>query len=166
MVLRGERVTLRPATEEDLDALLAIVTGPGVVEWWGTTDDVAKLREDLLWGFPFVIEVGGEVAGWLDVWEEPEPDHRHAGIDIALAPAFQDRGLGPEALRLAARWAIDARGHHRVTIDPAAANARAIRAYEKVGFRPVGILRRNERGHDGTWHDTLLMDLLAEELTP
>ncbi len=40
----------------------------------------------------------------------------------------------------------------------------AIRAYTKVGFRPVGITRRSERGPDGTWHDGLLMDLLADEL--
>jgi aminoglycoside 6'-N-acetyltransferase len=30
----------------------------------------------------------------------------------------------------------------------------------------VGILRKAERGNDGTWHDSLLMDLLAEELLP
>lgn len=35
-----------------------------------------------------------------------------------------------------------------------------------VGFRPVGVMRRNERDADGSgWHDGLLMDLLAEELT-
>jgi aminoglycoside 6'-N-acetyltransferase len=63
-----------------------------------------------------------------------------------------------------ARWLIEARGHHRLTIDPAAGNARAIRAYERVGFRPVGVMRRYEGDLDGTWHDGLLMDLLAGEL--
>ena len=42
---------------------------------------------------------------------------------------------------------------------------RAIRAYGKVGFRPVGAMRRYERGPDGTFHDGLLMDLLADELS-
>ena len=51
-----------------------------------------------------------------------------------------------------------------IYVDPAADNAAAIRAYTKVGFRPVGIERRAERGADGNWHDVLLMDLLAEEL--
>ena len=50
-------------------------------------------------------------------------------------------------------------------IDPAADNHRAVRCYEKVGFRPVGVMRRYERGADGTWHDGLFMDLLADELT-
>ncbi len=48
--------------------------------------------------------------------------------------------------------------------DPAAANGRAVSAYAKVGFRPVGILRQNERGADGTFHDTLLMDVVRGEL--
>ena len=61
---------------------------------------------------------------------------------------------------------FEERGHHRLTIDPAAANERAIRAYERVGFRRVGIMRAYERGPDGVWHDGLLMDLLRGELRP
>jgi aminoglycoside 6'-N-acetyltransferase len=67
-------------------------------------------------------------------------------------------------VRTLARWLFDVRGHHRITIDPAVANERAIRAYERVGFRRVGVMRRYERGADGTWHDGLLLDLLPEEL--
>jgi len=58
----------------------------------------------------------------------------------------------------------DERGHHRVIIDPAVENERAIHVYEKVGFRRVGVMRRYERHSDGEWHDGLLMELLAEEL--
>lgn len=65
-----------------------------------------------------------------------------------------------------ARHLFDDRRHHRLVIDPAAANTRAIRAYERVGFRAVGVMRAYERGADGTWHDNLLMDMLADELRP
>jgi aminoglycoside 6'-N-acetyltransferase len=68
-------------------------------------------------------------------------------------------------VRQVARHLVEVEGHHRLVIDPAADNAAAIRCYEKVGFRPVGVMRRYERGPDGTWHDGLLMELLAEELT-
>jgi aminoglycoside 6'-N-acetyltransferase len=44
-----------------------------------------------------------------------------------------------------------------------AATRAAIRCYVAVGFRRVGLMRKYERGRDGTWHDGLLMDLLAEE---
>jgi aminoglycoside 6'-N-acetyltransferase len=67
-------------------------------------------------------------------------------------------------LRTLARHLIVEHGHHRLAIDPAADNAAAIRCYSKVGFRPVGIMRQAERGNDGSWHDCLLMDLLADEI--
>ena len=76
------------------------------------------------------------MAGSLQVAEEDEPDFRHAGIDLFLATDHQGRGLGPEAIRVAARYLFEVRGHHRLTIDPAAQNLRAIHAYERVGFRP------------------------------
>jgi aminoglycoside 6'-N-acetyltransferase len=166
-VLRTPRLILRPLADEDVEPLLAIVTGPRVREWWGTIDDLDHEREGLRnEGQAFVVEVGGEVAGWLGFNEENEPDYRFASLDVALAPAHQDRGLGPEALRTAIDWLVADRGHHRFTIDPALANERAIAAYAKVGFRPVGVMRKYERRADGTWHDALLMDLLAEELPP
>lgn len=163
--LRDDRLTLRPVDERDLDELSAVIDRPGVREWWGQRDDRARAREDLRHeGAAFAIEVDGTLAGWLGFHEETEPDYRHASLDIFLAPPFQDRGLGPAALVLAARWLIG-RGHHRLTIDPACENRRAINAYAAVGFRPVGVMRRYERGVDGHWHDNLLMDMLAEELT-
>jgi aminoglycoside 6'-N-acetyltransferase len=164
-VLQGERLTLRPLTDGDLEDLAEIVATPGVREWWGGTDDEEGLREELRnEGAAFTIEVDGDLAGWLGVSDEADPDYRHAGLDIVLAPPHQGRGLGPEALRTAIRWLVEERGHHRFTIDPALGNERAIRAYEAVGFRRVGVLRRYERGADGLWHDNLLMDLMADEM--
>ena len=91
--------------------------------------------------------------------------YRHASIDIFLTTSRHGEGLGSEAVRVLARYLIEEREHRRLTIDPAADNAAAIRAYEKVGFRRVGVMRSYERGPDGTWHDGLLMEMLAEELT-
>ncbi|WP_369800497.1 GNAT family N-acetyltransferase [Alloactinosynnema sp. L-07] len=91
-------------------------------------------------------------------------DYRHAGIDIFLDPTVHGRGLGADAIRTLACHLIDTHGYHRPVIDPAADNAAMIRCCTKVGFRPVGIMREYERGPDSTWHDGLLMDLLANEL--
>jgi aminoglycoside 6'-N-acetyltransferase len=104
--------------------------------------------------------VDGEVAGMIQYWEETDPKYRHASIDLFVAPARHGRGVGPEAIRRVVAE-LAARGHHRVVIDPAVGNAAAIRAYEKVGFRPVGVMRRYERDADGQgWHDGLLMELI------
>ncbi len=166
-VLHGERVLLRPATPDDVARLAPIMADPSVARWW-TAASAAGAAADWLADdglLKLMIELDGDVVGSLQVDEETDPDYRHASIDLFLAPAAQDRGLGPDAIRTVARHLIDVRGHHRITIDPSAANRRAIRAYEKVGFRAVGVMRAYERGPDGAWHDNLLMDLLADELT-
>jgi len=109
------------------------------------------------------VIVDDEVAGVLQFHEETDPGYRHAGIDITLGDRFQERGLGTRALRRLIRYLIDERGHHRMTIDPSVHNPRAIHVYEKVGFKPVGVMRKYERDIHGRWSDGLLMDLLAEE---
>ena len=164
-ILRAGRVTLRPIGEGEVDELAAMLTRAGVREWWGSLDDAEHTREGLVNnGAAFAIEVDGALAGWLGYNEETDPDHRYASLDIFLAPEYQGRRLGSAALRLAAEWLFEQRGHHRLTIDPACENVRAIRAYAAVGFRPVGAMRCYERGADGRWHDNLLMDLLRSEL--
>jgi len=164
-VLQGDRVTLRPIREDDADALLALLTEPAVAEWWQEWDaerigELLGDREEPA----LAIEVGGELAGVLLLGEEAYWMYRHASLDIAIATEHQGKGLGTEALRLAITHLIEERGHHRFTIDPSAANERAIAAYSRLGFKPVGVLRRHELHADGEWHDGLLMDLLADEL--
>ena len=131
---------------------------------WGVLED-GELEEFLQDEKTFVIEAEGEIIGAIQYDEETDPMYRRAGIDIYLTTSRHGQGLGSEAVRVLARYLIEERGHHRLTIDPAADNAAAIRAYEKVGFRAVGVMRSYERGPDGTWHDGLLMEMLAEELT-
>jgi aminoglycoside 6'-N-acetyltransferase len=109
------------------------------------------------------IELHGEVIGLVEISEENDPQYRHAGLDITLRSDLLGRHLGRESLRVVIDHLVAERGHRRFTIDPAAANERAIRCYAAVGFEPVGVLRRYERAADGTWRDGLLMDLLANE---
>jgi aminoglycoside 6'-N-acetyltransferase len=166
-VLRGERVVLRPPTEADIGPLAAIFATPEVARWWPDEDE-ESMRERVAEGDPdttsWAVLANDEIVGLAQAWEEPDPMYRHGGIDLSLHPDRQGRGLGADTVRTVAGWLFDERGHHRITIDPAAHNAVAIRCYERVGFRPVGIMRRYERAPDGTWHDGLLMDLLTGEL--
>lgn len=100
----------------------------------------------------------GRVVGMAQYGEETEPNYRHAWIDLFLDPAVHGRGLGTDAVRTMARHLFDDLGHHRITIDPSLENPAAIRAYEKAGFRRVGVLAASERAPDGRWRDALLME--------
>ena len=166
-VLVGDIVTLRVATRDDIPELVRIRRTPEVyARWRGGDDLLAAIEEDFaeVDVTPYVILVDDRVVGWIQWSAEEEPDFRHAGIDLYVDPAVFGRGIGTDAVRTVARHLINDHGHHRLVIDPAADNAAAIRTYAKVGFKPVGIMRHYERGPDGTWHDSLLMDLLADEL--
>jgi aminoglycoside 6'-N-acetyltransferase len=167
-LLRGRKVVLRPLQPDDVARVAEIQAEPGVLRWWGAPDE-AELRrqaEGRAEEKAFAIESEGELVGLIQYYEENEVAFRHAGIDLFLTERQQGRGLGADAVRALARHLIEERGHHRLTIDPAADNEAAIRAYEKVGFRPVGLMREYWRAPDGTWRDGLLMDLLAREFEP
>jgi aminoglycoside 6'-N-acetyltransferase len=164
VILRGPRVVLRSATIEDVARLTAIRSEPEIARRWGILED-GEIEEFVTDEKTFVIEVDGEVIGATQYDEVEDPMYRSAGIDLYMTTPRHGQGLGSEAVRVLARYLIGERGHHRLTIDPAADNAAAIRAYDKVGFRPVGVMRSYERGPDGAFHDGLLMELLADELT-
>lgn len=160
---------LRRVEPEDLDDVVAIFSEPDVAQWWWGYDRERIEREFVVGDDPevtsYVIEVEGEVAGIIQSWEEPDPEYKRAGIDIGLGARWRGKGVAVAAIRSLVDTLVAERGHHHITIDPAASNGRAIACYKKLGFQPVGILRKNELGADGTFHDTLLMDLLAEDLS-
>ncbi|SEB64546.1 GNAT family N-acetyltransferase [Streptomyces sp. TLI_105] len=165
--LRGSVVVLRPSGPGDVPALAAVRATPEVrARWRGGDDMTAEVLSDLEDSATHCLTVlhHDRIVGMIQWYSEEEPDYRHAGIDLFLDPSVHGKGLGTDAVRTLARHLVDDLGHHRLIIDPAADNGAAIRCYEKVGFRRVGVMRQYERGEDGTWHDGLLMDLLASEL--
>jgi len=166
VLLRGRNVVLRPLRAEDVERVVEIQAETGVSRWWGAPDeaDLNRQAEGRGEETALVIESENELVGVIQFAEESDPEFHHAGIDLFVSAHPQGQGLGTDAIRTLARYLIEERGHHRLTIDPVADNAVAIRAYEKVGFRPVGVLREYWRAPDGSWRDGLLMDLLASEL--
>jgi aminoglycoside 6'-N-acetyltransferase len=165
--LTGARVTLRPVVADDAPSLAEMLAEPEVARWWPGYD-LERVARELVADEPaerhYVIELEGRVIGFIQSFEEEDADFRHASIDLFLASREHRKGLGADAIRVLAGHLVDERGHHRLTIDPAADNLAAISAYQKVGFRPVGVMRQYQRLSDGRWVDGLLMELLSGEL--
>ena len=165
--LRGRLVSLRPATDADVEVLVAIRVTPEVRSRWRGDALEAEVREaidDPELHVLVVEDASGAVIGAIQWAAEEEPDYHHASVDLFLHPVVHGRGYGTDAARTLCRHLVRVMGFHRLTIDPATDNIAAIRCYTKIGFRRVGIMREYERGLDGAWHDGLLMDLLADDL--
>jgi aminoglycoside 6'-N-acetyltransferase len=159
--MRIVSLVLEPMRPEHAEPLRAMRSSPEVARWWGPPPD----------GWPLEIEtslekraiiVDGELGGFIQFEEELDEEFRHADVDIFLGPGNQDRGLGTEAMRTIVRHLIEERGHHRVTLTTSVDNARAIRVYEKVGFRRVGVMRKSTRSSvTGECEDELLMEYVV-----
>lgn len=87
---------------------------------------------------------------------------RKAEISIVMLPQFQGKGIAAEGLSLVLDFAFSQLNLHRVYLKVAAANTRAIRLYEKMGFQLEGRLR-DDLYQDGAYGDLLLYGLLRSE---
>jgi aminoglycoside 6'-N-acetyltransferase len=127
--LYGKRIRLRSAAPEDGPALIAIRRTDDVRNRWRGNDFEAEFAADLENHqlCQLTIETGGQTIGLIQFSEEDDPDYRHASVDIYIDPAAQRRGYASDAIRTLVDYLVDQRGHHRLTIDPAADNHPAIR---------------------------------------
>ena len=162
MSLAGPRVRLVAVAPEHRGRLRELRLEPEVLRWWHDLEDDWPTPERNT--VAYTVTLDREIVGYAQWWQEPDPDFRHAGIDLFLDPAVHGRGLGAETVRVLCAHLIDDHGFHRLVIDPAAENEVAIACYRKVGFRPVGVMRQQQRDSSGEWRDGLLMELLAGEL--
>ncbi len=79
------------------------------------------------------------------------------GIDQFIGePDLWNRGLGTQAVSALLAYLLETVGASKVVLDPHTQNTRAIRCYEKCGFRKVKILPRHEL-HEGEYRDSWLM---------
>src|SRR5688572_23769628 len=113
-VIRGENVTLRPIEPRDREPLKAIRDEPEVIRFWG--EQTAEWPGDDDSVEEWVIERDGALIGFVQFYEEPDEDYRHADVDILLTTRVHEQGLGTDAMRAICRHLIDDRGHHRITL--------------------------------------------------
>jgi RimJ/RimL family protein N-acetyltransferase len=92
--------------------------------------------------------------------------HRSAEVGIFIGEeAFRGKGFGSEALRLLCDYGFNVLNFRSVHLRTYDYNRRAVASYLKAGFKEAGRLRL-AHFYGGSYHDILLMDLLAEEFGP
>jgi len=140
----------RSLSHSDLPLLHEWLARPHVAEWWGEPPSLEDVERDYFAPAvrPFLAYQGDQPIGFIQVyevmnadpdWWTDETDPGARGIDQFLAdPTQLGRGLGTEMIARFVEQLFADPAVTKVQTDPAPDNARAIRAYEKVGFRRVG----------------------------
>lgn len=90
-----------------------------------------------------------------------EPIDRTAKLGICLSGAFQGRGTGQEVLSLAFQYVSDYWAIRKITLEVREDNIRAIRCYEKMGFKLCGKYLKHKY-FDGEWQNLVIMELFLD----
>ena len=171
--LRGERVTLRWLTPDDIPALYAVFADEEVNRYWdgGRVTSMADARASLAdiedcfrrrtlfqWGIANTADLIIGTVTLLNISEK----HARAEIGYAIGRDYWGQGLAREAAATAIRFAFDELGLHRIEADADPRNERSLRLLERLGFRREGLLRERYRAN-GEWQDAVFLALLRAE---
>ena len=151
-------VTLRLMTEHDIPMLHDWLNRPHIVQWWGgERPTMAQVRNKDLPRImaeecvtPYIAMLSWRPIGYAqsyialdsgDGWWEEETDPGVRGIDQSLSEATDlGKGLGTKLVTALVDLLFRDPAVTKIQTDPAPTNLRAIRCYEKAGFRQVGTI--------------------------
>jgi aminoglycoside 6'-N-acetyltransferase len=151
--VHGQLTVVRPATDDDVEMLVAWHRDPEVSRFW---DDEIYTPEEIRADFAdptvdhWIIEADGEPVGFVQSWWEVDTvGRRRGGLDGYLVPQARGRGLMPDAARALARSLLAA-GWEYVTVDPYVWNEHAVRGWANAGF--VEVSRHDaDKDHTAAW---------------
>jgi diamine N-acetyltransferase len=170
--LVGQRIYLRPLEQGDLDLIQKWANDPEI-RW--LTGEVMPMGEaaaaeflekvrtdhDRVW-FVIALQANNRVIGEAGLLRMFNPWRT---TDLSIIIGEKDawgQGYGIEAIQLLLDYAFGYLNFHRVSVGVVGFNERAIRFYEKVGFKREGIQREGYY-HDHQYHDFVMMSILEDE---
>lgn len=116
---------------------------------------------------PCIIELNDKPIGYVQYYYENEKKELRVenydipcGIDVFIGETeYQNQGIGTNALKLLTKYLFEVKSADVILIDPQTWNKRAIKCYEKCGFKAIKVLEKREF-HEGQYRDNLIMHLV------
>ena len=171
--LEGDKVYLSPMSTEDAETYCRWLNDPLVsgniavaarVDSLTTEQEyIEKAHKNKSHVYAIVLKETDVLIGNIGI-EEIDNISRTATIGMFIGDEEnRGKGFGSEALRLACRYAFDRLNLHSLHLWVFSFNERAMNMYKKVGFKEAGRMRESYY-LDGKYHDSILMDILRDEL--
>jgi RimJ/RimL family protein N-acetyltransferase len=175
--VRTDRLTLRPATLDDLEATWQfrrlddvsrwLTRAPATLQEYRTQfGDPARLAKTLVVEFDTVV-IGDLMLQVDDAWAQAEVVDHSRGVQAELGwvlhPAHTGHGYATEAVRELIRLCFEDLGLRRVTANCFAANDASWRLMERIGMRRELYTVRESLHRCGEWLDGMGYALLADE---
>ncbi len=173
-MFHGDRIVLRAVAPSDLPTFHRWWSDPEIARFQ-TSGPIRLNREETnismfeRWfadsgadvGFAIVRREDETLIGFCNLWGATVKN-RSAQVGILIDRPFWNQGYGTDAMRILLSYAFTELNLHRVQLAVFAFNERALRVYQRLGFREVGRLRETTF-RDGVWQDEVIMDLLQRE---
>ena len=174
--IRKDNIRVRTLTKEDLPFMLKWLTDDRVLEYYGGRDQkytLEKIRqeyieEDMDISTRLIIEYGGKPIGYAQVYNMIDEYYDSYHYDktgekvycmdqFIGEPDYWGLGIGPRFMKIILEYLRDEREAKAVILDPHQNNPRAVKAYEKVGFKIIKELPKHEL-REGVMEDCYLME--------
>ncbi len=172
-MIYGHRVRLRAIERSDIPNFVRWFNDPEVRQYLLMYSPMSEAQEERwferqLEGADHLFAIEALVDGeWVHIGNcglhKIDWKNGHAELGIVIGEkAFWGQGFGTDAVRALLRFAFHELRLHRVYLDTYDFNPRAIRCYEKAGFRREGT-KREALFREGCYHDVHLMAILRHE---
>jgi RimJ/RimL family protein N-acetyltransferase len=169
-VLQGEKVRIRAVEWEDISSFVRWLNDPEVTEHL-LSNPLTGLEEQEAW-FQSIRDsedrvmsietLDGRLIGDCGITRLEWEDRRASMWLMIGEKGAWDKGYCTDTVRTMLRYLFGELNLNRVYLHVAERNERAIRCYEKCGFRKEGVMRKSRFKH-GMYENDVLMAVLQEE---
>lgn len=173
IIYTAGEIMVRELEREDELKLAAWLSDPVLLQYYEGRDrphDLQMIREAFYQNDDetrCMVEYCGKAIGYIQFYlldEESRGEYGYPtsgviyGMDQFIGETdYWDRGIGGKLVTSMLEYLVCQNGADKVVMDPQAWNIRAIRCYEKCGFRRVKLLKAHE-WHEGQYRDCWLME--------
>lgn len=171
--LVGERIYLSPRNTEDVEIFTEWLNDFEITDYTGKSGMLLTLAGEKKYleensspeaTFAIVTLDKDEMIGSVSL-EKIENTNRTATLGIMIGNKnYFSKGYGTEAIRLILDYGFNYLNLHCIQLNVLDVNERAIKCYEKCGFKKAGRIREC-KFVNGKYHDSICMDILASEFS-